>query len=133
LCLLREQHPERPHSKDEVIKMWSSRVGGVHFIQQDCWTDVETHLETVLQNRQSLGFRFSSVNFKDLLHKAVVASWERKEDFDIMKALGIRDPSSTDAGRYLNQFIASVDGRERHDIIASCLAYNVYAQATHGL
>ncbi|CVK92430.1 uncharacterized protein FMAN_07326 [Fusarium mangiferae] len=81
--------------------------------------------------RLSLGLQFSSLNFKDLLHKAVIASWKSEKYFDIFQALGIRDPSSTDASQYLKQFLASVDGQKRLDLVASCLAYSVYDQASH--
>lgn len=133
LDLLRGLHPEQPYCWKEVRKMWTSHVDRVQFVHEDHWTRINTHLKAASHTRLSQGLGFSSLNFKKLLQKAIIASWEREEGFDILKTLGIRDPLSRDAGRYLDQFLTSHHGLNRLDIVASCLAYSIYSQASHGL
>lgn len=132
-CLLRESHPERPHSRDEVVEMWNRRLGGIQYICNDSHSSIVVYLKAASQVRLCWGLRFSSLNFKDLLQKAVIASWQSNRNFDVLQALGIHNPLTTDASGYLSQFLASDHGRDRLIVASSCLAYRTYCQASHGL
>ncbi|KAH7228897.1 hypothetical protein BKA60DRAFT_532802 [Fusarium oxysporum] len=131
LCLLRESHPERPHSRDEVVEMWNRRLGGIQYICNDSHSSIVVYLKAASQVRLCWGLRFSSLNFKDLLQKAVIASWQNNRNFNVLQALGIHNPLTTDASGYLSQFLASDHGRDRLIVASSCLAYRTYCQASH--
>ena len=139
LCMIREEHPESPHSFNAVQRMWLDRIDHLRILSKVpalSFSHILEDLEEVTRRRANHGFGLSETSFDRLLNYAVDSiSDDSHPLFDTLTALGVRNPVHSHAREGLKTlFNASPYAMsDRVAIAASCIAFYAYGTEAYGM
>ena len=134
--ILRKENPESSYTYAQAREAWVCHIESVRILTNQNWSLITTSLDEISKLRKQYNCGFSALHFQQLLQQAIISfALQDGKPLDMLRILGIQDPTTGYARTYLQEFLKEPLDKyiDCIPVIASSLAMNTYTSTSHSM